>query len=136
MGRVPNTLIGGEDIAVDVLDLTEFKTPVMGAPQETLIFKSPVPKATNFYIHGNVPDNQAIILDPTSAIIKFNGWPMKVESERIVSNQTEAFYVTLQTGFAKLFTDAALIIDRSKAISGYPLPTEMDVDPYQNVTID
>lgn len=136
MGRVPNTILGGEAIAIDVLDLAEFKTPIMGSPQETLVFKSPIPRLTNFYVHGNVSDNQAIIIDPTSSIIKFNGWPMKVESERIVSNQTEAFYVTLQTGFAKLFTDATLIIDRSKAIASFPLPDEMDVDPYQNVTID
>ena len=136
MGRIPNTLLGGEAMAIDTLDLTEFKTPVMGVPRENLVLKSPVPSNTNFFVHGNVPANQAIIVDPSASIIKFNGWPLKVESERIVSNQTEAFYVTLQTGFAKLFTDAALVIDRSKTIAGYPLPDEMDVDPYQNVTID
>ncbi len=136
LGRVPSTLIGGEDIAIDTLDLSEFKTPVMGAPKENLVFKSPIPQNTNFYVHGNVPANQAIILDPSGAVIKFNGWPLKVESERIVSNQTEAFYVTLQTGFAKLFTDAALIIDRSQTIAAKPLPTEMDVDAQQNVTIE
>lgn len=136
MGRVPTTLLSGESLAIDILDLTEFKTPVMGAPRETLVFKSPIPQSSNIYVHGNVPANQAIILDPSASIIKFNGWPMRVESERIVSNQTEAFYVTLQTGFAKLFTDAALIVDRSTDIISDPLPTEMDVDPYQNVTID
>jgi len=136
MGRVPSTLIGGEAIAIDTLDLSEFKTPVMGMPRETLVLKSPVPQKTDFYVHGNIPANQAIILDPGSSVVKFNGWPLKVESERIVSNQTEAFYVTLQTGFAKLFTDAALVIDRSQTIAAAPLPSEMDVDPYQNVTID
>jgi len=136
MGRVPSTLIGGEEIAIDTLDLPEFKTPVMGQPRENLVLKSPVPQNTNFYVHGNVPDDKAIILDPSSSIIKFNGWPLKVESERIVSNQTEAFYVTLQTGFAKLFTDSTIVIDRSQTIAAAPLPTAMDVDPYQNVTID
>ncbi len=136
MGRVPTTMIGGEAIAIDTLDLTEFKTPVQGAPRETLVLKSPVPNRTDFYVHGNVPADQLITLDPSSSIIKFNGWPLKVESERIVSNQTEAFYVTLQTGFAKLFTDAALVIDRSQTIVDAPLPSAMDVDPYQNVTID
>ena len=136
MGRIPNTLIGGETIAIDTLDLTEFKTPVLGTPRESLVFKSPVPQNTNFYVHGNVAADQAIILDPTGSIIKFNGWPLKVESERIVSNQTEAFYVTLQTGFAKMFTDAALIVDRSKTIAGYPLPADFDVDAYQDVSID
>jgi len=136
MGRIPTTLIGGEAIAIDTLDLTEFKTPVMGTPRETLVFKSPVPQNTNFYVHGNVPANQAIILDPSGSIIKFNGWPLKVESERIVSNQTEAFYVTLQTGFAKLFTDAALIVDRSQTIVAAPLPAAFDVDSHQNVVIE
>lgn len=136
MGRVPTTMIGGEAIAIDTLDLTEFKTPVMGTPRESLVLKSPVPQNTNFFVHGNVPADQAIILDPSASIIKFNGWPMKVESERIVSNQTEAFYVTLQTGFAKMFTDAALIVDRSTDIGSAPLPAQFNVDPYQNVTID
>lgn len=136
MGRVPNTLLGGEAVAIDTLDLTEFKTPVMGSPRESLVFKSPIPQNSNFYVHGAIPANQAIIIDPTAAIIKFNGWPMKVESERIVSNQTEAFYVTLQTGFAKLFTDASLIVDRSLTIASYPLPTEFDVDPYQDIPIE
>lgn len=136
MGRTPSVLIGGEAIAIDTLDLTEFKTPVMGTPRETLILKSPIPQKSSFYVHGDVPDDQAIILDPGASVVKFNGWPLKVESERIVSNQTEAFYVTLQTGFAKLFTDAALVIDRSVTIAASPLPSEMDVDPYQNVTIE
>jgi len=134
MGRIPSTMIGGEDIAVDTLDLTEFKTPVMGSPRENLVLKSPVPQNTNFYVHGNVPADQAIILDPSASIIKFNGWPLKVESERIVSNQTEAFYVTLQTGFAKLFTDAAIVVDRSTSFTSWP--AEYDVDTYQNVSID
>jgi len=136
MGRIPNTLIGGEAVAIDTLDLTEFKTPVLGSPRELLVFKSPVPQNTNFYVHGNVPADQAIILDPSAGMIKFNGWPLKVESERIVSNQTEAFYVTLQTGFAKLFTDASLVVDRSTTIGAAPLPAQFDVDAFQDVTIE
>lgn len=75
MGRVPNTMIGGEAIAIDTLDLTEFKTPVMGSPRENMVLKSPVPQNTSFYVHGNIPANKAVILDPTSSIVKFNGWP-------------------------------------------------------------
>lgn len=135
MGRVPDTLLAGEALAIDILTLPEFQTPVFGSPREALVFKSPLPQRSNMYVHGNVPADQSLIIDPSSSIIKFNGWPLKVESERIVSNQTEAFYVTLQTGFAKLFTDATLIVDRSTTIVSDPLPTEMDVDPYQNVEI-
>ena len=136
IGRIPNALMGGEDIALQTLYLPEFRTPVMGTPQEKLVLKSPVPRNTNFFVHGNIPENQAIIVDPKASIIKFNGWPLKVESERIVSNQTEAFYVTLQTGFAKLFRDASIIVDNTKDFSSHGFPTWMDVDTMQNVVID
>jgi len=135
MGRVPNTLICGEDVAADILDLTEFKTPVIGSPLATITVKSPMPGASNLYVHGNVADHQTIILDPKGALIKFNGWPLKVESERIVSNQTEAFYVTLQTGFAKLFRDASVIMADNLAFGSYGFPTWMDVDTAQDVSI-
>jgi hypothetical protein len=135
MGRVPNTIIAGEDLSADILDLTEFKTPVLGSPLANITLKSPMPGASNLFVHGNIADHQAVILDPKGALIKFNGWPLKVESERIVSNQTEAFYVSLQTGFAKLFRDAAIILDDSKTFSGYGFPTWMDVDAAQDVVI-
>lgn len=136
IGRVPSTLLGGEAMALDTLDLAEFKTPVMGTPQETLVFKSPIPQKSNFFVHGNVPANQELIIDPAGGLIKFNGWPLKVESERIVSNQTEAFYVTLQTGFAKLFRDSIIIVDKTKSFGSYGFPSWMDVDAAQNVVIE
>lgn len=136
IGRSPNAIIGGETIALDTLDLTEFKTPVSGTPVANLNMRSPIPASTNFFVHGNVPANQEIIIDPTSSIIKFNGWPLKVESERIVSNQTQASYVSLQTGFAKLFRDAAVIMDRTLAFASYGFPAWMEVDALQNVIIE
>jgi len=136
MGRLPNTIIGGEDAALATLDLTEFKTPVVGVPAETLIMKTPIPQSTNYYIHGNIPTNQEIILDPSNALIKFNAQPLLVESERIVSNQTEAFYASLTTGFAKIFRDSTIIMDSSKAFSGYGFPSYMDITALENVTID
>lgn len=135
MGRVPNTMVAGEDMAADILDLTEFKTPTTGSPLATMTLKSPIPAGSNLFVHGNVTASTAIILDPQGGIIKFNGWPLKVESERIVSNQTEAFYVSLQTGFAKLFRDSSVIIDKSKAFGTYGFPTWMNVDTAQNVAI-
>ena len=136
MGRFPTTMIGGEAAAILTLNLTEFKTPVTGAPLHQLKVHTPIPKDANYFIHGDVPASQEIILDPNKAIIKFNAQPLLVESEKIVSNQTEAFYATLTTGFAKMFRDASMIMDASKAFSSYGFPSYMDVDPLQNVTID
>lgn len=136
MGRAANTIIGGEAAALATLNLTEFKTRNAGTPDAKLVLKTPVPNSTNYFIHGNVPATQQIIMDPGSALIKFNAQPLKVESERIVSNQTEAFYATLTTGFAKLFRDSAIIVDDDLAFASYGFPTYLDVDPLQNVTID
>lgn len=142
LGRTPNTIIGGETAALDTLDLPEFKTNTMGgtapagAPSSTLLnLKTPIPSRSNYFIHGNVGANQELIVDPTSALIKFNSKPLMVESEKIVSNQTEAWYATLTTGFAKLFTDSTVIMDKSLDFSSNGFPAGMDVDSSENVII-
>lgn len=135
IGRKPSVIIGGEAAGLLTLDLTEFKTPVLGAPQHTLTMKTPVPTNASYFIHGNVPDHHEILLDPSKAMIKFNAQPLKVESEKIVSNQTEAFYATITSGFARMFRDSAVILDDAQAFSGAGFPTYMDIDPYQLVDI-
>lgn len=143
LGRIPNVIIGGEDAAMDTLDLAEFKTNASGGtapagvPTSSLLtMKTPVPNSSSYYIHGNVPANQEIILDPSKALLKLEAQPLKVESERIVSNQSDAFYVTQTTGFAKLFRDGSLIIDKTVDFAVAGFPAFMDVDAYENVTID
>jgi hypothetical protein len=135
IGRTLGTIIGGEDAALETLDLSEFKTRNYGTPDKNLALRTPVPSTVNYFIHGNVPSNQEILVDPSASIIKFNAQPITVESERIVSNQTEAFYASLTTGFAKMFRDAAIIMDSSKTIIQNPFPIYMDVDSLENVVI-
>lgn len=135
LGRLPNVILGGEEAALVTLDLDEFKVKNVGTPNITLNLKTPIPSAADYHIHGAIPDNQEIIIDPRFALIKFNAQPLMIESEKIVSNQTMAFYVTITTGFAKLFRDAALIIDDSLEFSENGFPTWMDVDNHQVVEI-
>lgn len=140
MGRNFTTIIGGEAAALETLDLTEFKTRTAGTTDHNLDLKTPVPRNASYYIHGNIGENQEILLDPRFALIKFNVIPLMIESEKIVSNQTEAFYATLTTGFGKIFKDSALILDSSKQFpaSGntYGFPAFMDVDAFQNVVFE
>jgi hypothetical protein len=135
IGRTLGTIIGGEDAALATLDFSEFKNRNYGTPDKNLALKTPVPSTVNYFIHGNVPSKQEIFVDPSASIIKFNAQPIMVESERIVSNQTEAFYASLTTGFAKMFRDAAVIMDSSKTFVANPFPSYMDVDPFENVPI-
>lgn len=130
MGRSLTTMIGGEEMAIDILDLPEFSKRESGTTQANLNIKSPIPQNLDFFINGVVDDNQVIMLDKAASLLKLNGMPMKVESERIVSNQTEAFYASLETGFAKMYRDASIILDRTKDFSTNGFPAYMDIDPH------
>lgn len=142
IGRTPTKIIGGETAALATLNLAEFKTNTMGGTspagvpaQNGLKLKTPIPSSSDYYIHGAMPANQQLVVDPTAAIIKYNAQPLLVESEKIVSNQTEATYATLTTGFGIVFRDARLVIDSSLAFGSNGFPTYMDVDSQEQVTI-
>ena len=134
MGRRFNTIIGSEDSALETLDLPEFKDRKAGTTDAKLNLKTPVPSDANYYIHGNVPENQEILLDPRYALIKYNVIPLMIESAKIVSNQTEEFYASLTTGFGKIFKDSVILLDSSVPFSTNGFPDYMDVDAFQNVT--
>ena len=136
MGRKFNTIIGGEQAAMDTLDLAEFKDRNNGTPDHNLDLKTPVPRDAAYYIHGNVPTDQEIMVDPRYALIKFNVQPLLIESEKIVSNQTEGFYASLTTGFGKIFKDSTVILDKSLDFATNGFPTYMDVDAFQNVVLE
>ena len=136
IGRKADSIIGGEDAALDTLDLDEFKNRQNSGPTyANLELKTPLPKNANYYIHGNVPTDQQIIVDSNSTLIKYNAQALMVESERIVSNQTEATYATLTTGFAIVFRDGRVILDQSEDIATNDFPSYMDVDSLENVAI-
>lgn len=146
IGRVPDIMIGGETAALSTLNLDEFKKnslsgQVVPAGQPGNIggikLRTPIPANTNYFIHGAMPANQQLIIDPSSAIIKYNAQPLLVESEKIVSNQTEATYATLTTGFAITFRDGRVLMDSSLDFdTTNPFPSYMDVDALEAVTID
>lgn len=130
MGRNFQTMIGDEDQAIDILDLPEFKTRMYGTPQATLNLKTPVPSQADFYIHPGTPENELLLIDPKAALIKLTARQLMLESERIVSNQTEAIYATITTGFSKMYRDAAILLDGTKEFANNGFPDYMNIDPY------
>lgn len=136
LGRNFANMVGGEDEALKILDLNEFKLRQQGTPQTTLNLKTPVPAQANFFIHPGVDANQVMLVDPRFALIKLNAQSLMLESERIVSNQTEATYATITTGFSKMYQDAAILLDASKAFGSYGFPNWMDVDKYKTFNIE
>jgi len=134
MGRSANTIIGGEDAALETLYLDEFRKRNCGTTDRNLQLKNMIePNNIGYYVHGNVPTNHEILLDPKKALLKFNARPLMIEADKIVSNQTQAFYATTTLGFAKLFQDASLILDKSVDFATHGFPAYMDVDAHQNI---
>lgn len=136
MGKNPTAMVGGEDMALEILDLAEFKkSNNTAAPEARLNLRTSVPTSSDFFIHSSVPTSQVVILDAGTTMAKFNTMPLKVEHERIVSNQTEASYVTLATGFAVLFRDSRVVLDKSVAYTTNSFPDYMNVDAMALETI-
>jgi hypothetical protein len=135
IGRTPDFIIGGETMAINTLMLEEFKQRYQGTTDKTLEVITPIPQRASYAIHGAVPANQQIVIDSQSALIKLNAKPLMVESERIVSNQTEATYASLTTGFANIFRDGRVIMDQSLDFASNGFPAFMDVDAFETVEI-
>lgn len=136
MGRNFSNLIGGEDQALDILDLPEFKNRQNGTTTATLNIHTPVPSSADFWIHGAMPKTQLLMIDRSAAMIKLTAQPLMLESERIVSNQTEAMYASLTTGFSKMYKDAALLLDSTKDFSTNGFPSYMNLDPLMDVKME
>lgn len=141
IGRTPYGIIGGEAAALDTLDLPEFKQGVVGgtnaagvAPNNRLDLKTPIPNRSAYFIHGSMPTNQQMVIDRSSAIIKYNAQPLLVEEDKIVSKQVLETYASLTTGFGILYRDARVIIDKSLTIGAANFPAYMDVDSLEAVS--
>lgn len=136
LGRNFQSMIGGEEQAIEMLDLPEFKDRHNGTTQATLNIKSPVPNKADFYIHPGTPDKQLLMVDTSAALIKLTAKQLMLESERIVSNQTEATYASLTTGFSKMYHDAAILLAADKDFKTNGFPGFMSIDPSLTVNLD
>lgn len=136
MGRNFTTMIGGEDQAIELLDLPEFKERHYGTTEATLNLHSPVPNRADFYIHPGTPDQQLLLVDTSAALIKLTARQLMMESERIVSNQTQAIYASLTTGFSKVYQDAVILLAANVPFSEAGFPDFMNIDPFLNVSLE
>lgn len=142
MGRNFSTMIADEEMALDILSLPQFSTWTVTPnyqnvdPIHRLNLRTPIPNSSDVLIHGNVPEDGVLLVDRNSAMIKLNARALMLETERIVSNQTEGIYATLSTGFAKMYRDASILIDRSQTFATAGFPDYMEVDSLKNIGLE
>lgn len=136
LGSNPTTILGGENSALTTLNLPEFKQRFIGTTYANLNVKTPLPQSWDYFVHGYMPTSQQIILDKARALIKYNVLPLLVESEKVVSSQVEAVYLSLTTGFAVAFRDARVTMDQTLAFgSGNGFPSWMDPSTQETVHV-
>lgn len=138
LGRTPSGMVSGEEAALDILLLDEFKgwSPNTNQTHKTLNVRTPIPQTQDYLLHGAMPTGQKLLLiDNTSAMIKLNATALQVESERIAQRQMNGSYATITTGYARLFRDACLLIDGSQTFAAAPFPSFMDVSAAENIVI-
>lgn len=135
LGKRPTVMIGGELMSMDILDLLT-NTRVFGTPRANVDIKTPIPQSSDLFVHGAVPANQVIILEPASTVIKLNAQPLLVETDKIISNQTEETYASITTGFATVYQDSRIILDSSLNFSTNSFPASMDPTSQEIVTFE
>lgn len=134
LGRLPAGMIMNESPAMDILGLSEFKGFAGQSTTQKLELQTPVPATQKVWVTGAMPNaNYLMLIDPTSALIKLNSMPLKVESQREVRKGVEGTYVSLMTGFCNMFRDARLIIQKNAAYAGFP--AWMDIDGLESGSV-
>lgn len=110
IGRNFQTMIGDEAMALKIINLDEYKDRAVGAPMPLNVH---IPIVTNpeLYAHVNIPASKLLMMDKNFSLIKLTAESLQMESEAIINRQLKGTYVWLITGFAKLFRDAAILVD-------------------------
>lgn len=136
LGKTPTGILSGEDAALKILALPEFKGYNGLVQKMKLELETPVPASQKYWVHGAMPTgNKIMLIDSASALIKLNASALRVESERIAERQITGTYVSVVTGFANLFNDARLLIDGSQTLAAKPYPSHFDALAAQRVSL-
>lgn len=134
LGRWPTLMVGGEEMSLDVMDLDQFSKRYAGTTDKKLNLKTPMPDSVDFYVHSGVPDDQIIMVDPSLAMIEYVAQPLLLESEKIVSNQTESTYASFMSGFGIAYRDGRVVLDRTLDFADHGWPSYMDQSIQEKTT--
>lgn len=125
IGRAYSQVIGNATTSLDYLDMDEMKRMFYGTPLIPTTMRSPILMPTDLYASAKVAASQLIFNDPSASLVQLTAMPLMTETEKIISKQLEAAYVSIMTGFAKIQRTASIILDGSIAYTGNEFPTWM-----------
>ena len=84
-------------------------------------------------VHGLIPENTVMFVDKLKALRRLMAKPLMVESERIVSKQTNVVYATAMLGFMTFLRDGRFMMKSDLPYVGNEFPAFMDPSPYESL---
>ena len=126
IGRVYSQAIGNATTALNFIDMDEMKRLYFAGPAMLgTTLKTPITMPESLYVSAKVAASQLILNDPSMSLVQLTAMPLMVETEKIISKQLEAAYISIMTGFAKVHRTASVIIDGSISYTGNEFPDWM-----------
>lgn len=120
-------LVTDEDNNIDITGIDRFEG-FDGETRLSLVDSiAGVPDKFSIDTYAIDPD-QVLFIDPSFALIRLSFGGLKTEMARNARNQTDQMYITDWVGYAILFRDARVIMDKSLDISSNDFPEYMN--PY------
>jgi HK97 family phage major capsid protein len=116
-GFNPTVIICNEASALALLDMDEFKVPYAGSPILNLDTKGfKIPAQFSIYIHGDMPAQQFLFVDPSQALVQFTSAEMEIERDYAPKTRIFGEYVTFTTGPAVLQPGARVLFNKAKTV--------------------
>ena len=104
-----NTLVASSEAMKAMLSIEEFKNPATGLNfQATGSLSSPL--GAKIIKSNSVPDGALIALDKNCALEMVIADDIRVDYDKLIDRQLERAAITSIAGFAKIFTDAAKVM--------------------------
>lgn len=122
-----NRMITGLETGLDIDELPEFA----GYSGETKQFRFPplgVPANFTREIFTMPSANQALLIDPTKAMIKLEESGVMIEQDKNIKNQTVIGVVSMSIGFAIARRNGRILLDKTVDFATDGFPSYMDVD--------
>lgn len=121
------SIIDNETTAWSLLQLDEFSKPQGAGSVVTTIDSRNriIPGTMTQLLSSEMTDNQHLLFDKRFGMIFLSFRGLLVESERIIMRQLSGTAASIISGFTTIDRNARIILDSSKAFSGYGFPSYM-----------
>jgi hypothetical protein len=130
LGHSPNVVVVGEDACNDMRDLPEFKGFAGQTTSQTLKSNLPLLPTIEQIVTPFVPTDSIIYVNTMDCMIELVASPLKIESGREITTQSELITVSITVGYATKYRDARTIIDQTEDLTSAPFPDYMDVQAF------